>query len=270
MSSSFVPIVTDNAGDDSQGFARGQHTDYGTLPKPITTAHPAHTGLLFIRLPLKHIMFRSFAVLIVLLFTLHIALKYPYDVVRQKLEREQSEVRWRWREEMLEHESETRRWEAERAANQSLARLDWHREELAQESVREGWHRERHEWELENEHIKERWARERQQWNVERKEWENEKSRYFPYFEEPALRDPHCRAFNTREYQARLWNIRLPGDNRWLEACMATKVNIHGKTYKSPDWCADQVCISPLLILNGYFSVTDSQSPFVPLLDSYD
>lgn len=305
---------------ESQGFARGQHTNYGATPKSDTMPSLAPTSSPSARFLRGGTALKGFAVLcmtVLILFVLQFAsLKYSYDRIRLRFELEQSDMRWNWRKEVLEHESATRRWELEREANQTQARLEWRKEELAHEGVREGWDKEwrkqewehervkenwarerreqesqikraREEWnkelqkrEWEHERVKEKWARERrereaqvkrakeewakerQQWNAERKEWENERRKYLPYFEEPALRDPHCRAFNTREYQARLWNIRLPGDNRWLEACMTTATKIHGRTFKAPNWCADQVCLPTPFIFTGSIQATES-SPFL-------
>lgn len=79
-----------------------------------------------------------------------------------------------------------------------------------------------------------------ERWQRLRREWEIEKEAHRPYFEEPVLKDVYCRAYNTREYKARLWNVRLPGEN-WLGACMSTEVQIHGRTIRQPNRCADEV-----------------------------
>lgn len=360
---------------ESEGFARGQHTDYDTTTKPTTTVTPLAPPSTPLPAPFfrgRNIL-KSLAVTVVLLLTLYAALKYSYDNIHQKFEREQSDMRWKWRAEELEHDSATKRWELERTANQCKAGLDRLKEESMHERVREGWDRERCEWESENKRIREQWARERQEWEVEdqsvkensarerreleledkrvkeqrareqrelelenrrvkeklaserrqlelndirvrdqrereqqerekedrsvegkrarerreqelndkrvkesrvkewyqwmaeRKEWEEERSTYLPYFEDLTLGESYCVAFNTREYAARLWNVRFPGDYRWLETCMSTEVKMNGKTIKSPDRCAERfkVCISLLLI----FTTGSSR---VPLLDCSD
>lgn len=208
----------------------------------------------------------------------------------------ESQARLDWSAEEMKHERERERWELERTANRTQGRSDWDKEKLAHQNVREGWERERQKLAAENERVKEKWererrereaqdkrareksvrdqwerdseakrakeqwAKERQQWKAERKGWEKERAKYLPYFEEPILKDTHCRAFNTREYQARLWNIRLPGDNRWLEACMSTETTIRGQKFKSPHRCVDQVRNPFLFVLTGSMILA---SPYV-------
>lgn len=100
---------------------------------------------------------------------------------------------------------------------------------------------ERRQWLHEQEVHKKEEERWQQQWQQQREEWEIEKEAHRPYFEEPVLKDVYCRAYNTREYKARLWNVRLPGEN-WMEACMSTEVRIHGRTIGQPNRCVDEVC----------------------------
>lgn len=250
------PVADDNFGNgawaENEGFAQGQHTNYGVTPV-YTSTSPRTTGSPFYPRFFKACAGpKNFAVICIAVAVLLFALlKSPYDGTRLKFEHEQSNMRWKWRQEKLEHESAARRWELELAANQSHARLIWREEELKHERATERWEMEQRDREREAQHAKEQWAKERQQWDADREEWEKERRRHLPYFEEPILKDTHCRAFNTREYQARLWNIRLPGDNRWLEACMSTETTIHGRKFKSPHRCADQVRISLLFVLTG-------------------
>ncbi|EIM83495.1 uncharacterized protein STEHIDRAFT_160075 [Stereum hirsutum FP-91666 SS1] len=102
------------------------------------------------------------------------------------------------------------------------------RERNVRESERKQW-----------QHQQEDHKKDEERWQRLRREWEIEKEAHRPYFEEPVLKDVYCRAYNTREYKARLWNVRLPADN-WLEACMSTEVKIHGRTIGQPHRCADE------------------------------
>jgi hypothetical protein len=56
------------------------------------------------------------------------------------------------------------------------------------------------------------------------------------HWDEP-IGGPHCVAYGTREYTARLWDIPFMAD--WIQACKSTPIQIHNKTLLTPDRCED-------------------------------
>jgi hypothetical protein len=48
-----------------------------------------------------------------------------------------------------------------------------------------------------------------------------------------------CISYGTRKYSALLSNI--PEGYDWMDACMGTPIDIHGVTFRKPDWCGGSV-----------------------------
>ncbi|KAG2116128.1 hypothetical protein DEU56DRAFT_905211 [Suillus clintonianus] len=93
--------------------------------------------------------------------------------------------------------------------------------------------------EEERNRIRERWGREVEGHDREveerRRREEEERLRLNMFWTD--LKSHTCTSYGTREYTARLVNV--PSNyNRRVEACMATKVQIHGTEY-TPKWCED-------------------------------
>ncbi|KAH8094536.1 hypothetical protein BXZ70DRAFT_947932 [Cristinia sonorae] len=69
----------------------------------------------------------------------------------------------------------------------------------------------------------------------EEAEWERMRQLHAPFWGTTELQTPHCLAYETRRYQARLRNVPLGDD--WLTACKNTPVTIHNRTFSTPEKC---------------------------------
>jgi hypothetical protein len=115
-------------------------------------------------------------------------------------------------------------------------RKEWERERREHQREHERWDRERNEHNREHEREKER---ERQRERERREEKHQQKLGL--YWDEPTP-GAHCRAYGTREYTARLWNIPMFYD--WMMACKTTPIVIHNKTIETPFQCENRVSSS--------------------------
>jgi hypothetical protein len=70
------------------------------------------------------------------------------------------------------------------------------------------------------------------------------------HWDEPT-RDPHCTAYNTREYSARLLNtLAVPYAYNWTKACEDIPIVIHGRTMKTTR-CDTNKSVSCLIQRHG-------------------
>ena len=74
-----------------------------------------------------------------------------------------------------------------------------------------------------------------------------ESHKIHPYWGRPSLDSESCIAYNTRRYNARLWNVPLTFD--WRTVCMTIPIKIHNRKMTVPERCEIRVSSSPLSVL---------------------
>jgi len=84
-----------------------------------------------------------------------------------------------------------------------------------------------YEWETAFNATKERHCRQMEKW-----QWEEEEMQRFGLHWDEPTRDPHCTAYNTREYSAQLLNT-VPYAYNWTKACEDIPIVIHGRAIKT-------------------------------------
>lgn len=79
-----------------------------------------------------------------------------------------------------------------------------------------------------------------------RKAQKLEREKIHPYWGRPSLESQSCIAYNTRRYNARLWNVPLNFD--WHTICMSIPIKIHNLELTVPERCEIRVSSSSLSV----------------------
>jgi len=101
-----------------------------------------------------------------------------------------------------------------------------------------------YEWETAFNATKERHRRQMEKW-----QWEEEEMQRFGLHWDEPTRDPHCTAYNTREYSAQLLNT-VPYAYNWTKACEDIPIVIHGRAMKTTS-CGTNKSVSCLIHYHG-------------------